>query len=69
MDITDVRTVIGLCERSGVASIAIEGYEWLMHKGELADEEYKRLMKLYESDGDTFNLRRVKARYNKIHAQ
>lgn len=64
----DVRMVIGLCEKDGVASIAIEGYEWLMHEGLLGEKGYLRLMGLYKRHGDHAAASRVMERYNKIYA-
>lgn len=65
---SDVRTVIGLCEKDGVSNIAIEGYEWLMHEGLLKEKEYLRLMGLYKQIDDQTALSRVMERYNKIYA-
>lgn len=65
MKVEDVRTVIGICEKDGVASIAIEGYEWLMHKGLLRKGEYLRLSAHYRRVGDLSNCCRVLARYAK----
>lgn len=67
MKVEDVRTVIGVCEKDGVASIAIEGYEWLMHKGEITKSEYQRLMELYLKGGDEGRLQRVRERYSAIY--
>ena len=53
MDIKDVRNVINMCEKSGVQSIAVEGYEWLIAKGVATEAEY--------------NLYRINARYRKIY--
>lgn len=65
----DVRTVIGICEKSGVSSIVIEGYEWLLHQGELSNGEYERLMELYGAYGDETNFQRVKERHDAIYKQ
>lgn len=62
----DVRNVITMCENSGVASIAIEGYEWLMHQGLASETEYLRLAGYYHRRMDIFNLLRVTGRYTKI---
>lgn len=67
MNIDDVRKVIIMCENGGVRSIAIEGYEWLLHKGVATESEYLRLMALYHRRGDIFNLCRVENRYNAIY--
>lgn len=63
----DVRTVITMCEKSGVASIAIEGYEWLLHQGQATEAEYLRLMAHYHRRMDMLNLLRVENRYNAIY--
>lgn len=67
MNVGDVRTVITMCERSGVQSIAAEGYEWLMAKGLATEAEYLRLLAFYHRRGDLLNLYRVNARYRKIY--
>lgn len=67
MSVDDVRTVVEMCEKSGVPSMAIEGYEWLLHNGVATEAEYLRLMAHYHQRGDLFNLYRVENRYNAIY--
>ena len=67
MDIEDVRNVINMCEKSGVQSIAVEGYEWLIAKGVATEAEYLRLLAFYHRRGDLFNFYRINARYRKIY--
>lgn len=67
MDIEDVRNVINMCEKSGVQSIAVEGYEWLITKGVATETEYLRLLAFYHRHGDLFNFYRINARYRKIY--
>lgn len=67
MNVKDVRNVITMCEKSGVYSIATEGYEWLMAKGLATEAEYLRLLAFYHRCGDLFNLYRINARYRKIY--
>lgn len=69
MNVEDVRTVINMCERSGVQSIAAEGYEWLMAKGLATEAEYLCLLAFYHRRGDLLNLYRVNARYRKIYGK
>lgn len=67
MSIDDVRVSIDVCEKSGVSSVAIEGYEWLLHQWEIAKSKYIRLMELYRLNDDFCNFRRVKERYDAIY--
>ena len=67
MDIEDVRTVTNMCEKSGVQSIVIEGYEWLIAKGAATETEYLRLLAFYHCREDLFNFYRINARYRKIY--
>ena len=67
MNIDDVRNVINMCEKSGVQSIAVEGYEWLIAKVTATEFEYLRLLAFYHRRGDLFNLYRINARYRKIY--
>lgn len=52
MDIKDVRNIINICEKSGVQSIVIEGYEWLIAKGVVTEAEYLHLLAFYHRRGD-----------------
>ena len=52
MDIEDVRSVTRMCEKSGVQSIAVEGYEWLIAKGVATEAEYLHLLAFYHRRGD-----------------
>ena len=67
MNVKDVRNVINMCEKSGVQSIAVEGYEWLIAKGVATEAEYLRLLAFYYRRGDLFNFYRINARYRKIY--
>jgi hypothetical protein len=67
MDIEDACNVINMCEKSGVQSIAAEGYKWLITKGIATEAEYLRLLAFYHRRGDLFNFYRVNARYRKIY--
>lgn len=67
MNIEDVRSVTRMCEKSGVQSIAVEGYEWLITKGVATETEYLRLLAFYHRHGDLFNFYRINARYRKIY--